>query len=44
MGLIKKVDDVNAFKENLTEAELAKMVALDKELSPSRDMVKLGTE
>lgn len=44
MGLIKKIDNMDEFKSRMTEAEIAKMIALEKELAPADEPVMLGTE
>lgn len=44
MGLITKIDNMDEFKARLSEAEIAKMVALEKELAPSADPVMLGSD
>lgn len=44
MGLIKKVDDITTFKEKMTQAEIIRMAVLDRELSPSNEIVKLGSD
>lgn len=44
MGLIRKVEDFSTYKQNMTSAELLRIVALEKELTPSEQLVILGTE
>lgn len=44
MGLIRKISNTDEFREKLTEAQLLKMDLLDKELSATSELVKLGNE
>lgn len=44
MGMISKVDDIAAYKQKMTEAELLKFQAIEKELTPSEDIVMMGKE
>ncbi len=44
MGLIKKIDNIEEFKSRMTEAEIMKMTALEKELAPSEEPVMLGSD
>lgn len=44
MGVIKRIDNLAEFQKNMTAAEIAKLSVLDKELSPSREIVKLGDD
>lgn len=44
MGLITKIDNLEEFKSRLTDAEITKMIALEKELAPSNELVMLGSD
>lgn len=44
MSMISKVDDIDAYKKKMTEAELIRLQALEKELAPSEELVMIGKE
>lgn len=44
MGFITKIDKLDEFKKGMTAAEIARMAILERELSPTVEMVKLGAD